>query len=210
MMQPAFAASFVAALTEIRNAKKDADNTFHKSRYSTLAAVLESTKEALSKHGLAVMQNPGAIDANGNLELNTVIIHSSGEWYCNTSQIPLKDKTPQGYGSALTYGRRYALMSMLGISAVEDDDDGERAQGREKPEPPPALDVVWNEGEAASGVPVHLFSETVRRVADFGEKAIPGYKKALLDRNKQTLRTYWKLDKAAAESLHAYLEGKVS
>jgi hypothetical protein len=58
--------------------------------------------------------------------LTTMLMHSSGEWLAATSRMTPKDQTPQGQGSAITYLRRYALSSVLGL-ATEDDDDGNAA-----------------------------------------------------------------------------------
>jgi hypothetical protein len=69
--------------------------------------------------------------------LTTILMHNSGEWISGTYPLMVTDKesTPQGYGSALTYARRYGLSAVLGVIADEDD-DGNAASKREKPAAP--------------------------------------------------------------------------
>lgn len=106
---------------EVGKVTKDANNPFFKSKYATLSNVLEVIKEPLEKAKLVVVQTPDY----GNLY--TQIIHvDSGEFI--ESHYPLKPvkEDPQAMGSAITYARRYALVSMLCLD-VDDDDDGNAA-----------------------------------------------------------------------------------
>lgn len=103
---------------EVGNVTKDATNPFFKSRYASLENVISTVKPILAKHGLSYSQFP---DEEG---LTTILMHSSGEYLTASSKLLMKDATPQGQGSAITYLRRYALSAVLGI-ATEDDDDGE-------------------------------------------------------------------------------------
>lgn len=106
--------------SEVGNVAKDSTNPFFKSKYASLENIISTAKPVLAKHGLSYMQFP---DGDG---LTTVLMHESGEWASATANLHLKDQTPQGQGSAITYMRRYALSSILGI-ATEDDDDGNEA-----------------------------------------------------------------------------------
>jgi len=111
--------------SEIKNPSNSAVNPHFKSKYAPLNEILNSVRPLLSKHGLAVMQFPSG---NGeNIIINTLLTHESGEWI-EADPLTLKaDKvTAQGAGSAITYGRRYSLSALLGISS-EDDDDGNTA-----------------------------------------------------------------------------------
>jgi len=93
-------------------------------RYADLADVIEACRPALSKNGLAVVQPMSQRD--GHIVLITRLLHESGEWI--DSELPMGVyQRPQEQGSAITYARRYALSSLLGIAA-EDDDDGKQAQ----------------------------------------------------------------------------------
>lgn len=110
------------------NAKKTCDNPFFKSKYADLATVWDACREPLTKNGLSVVQMPGAIDEKGNIEITTMLVHSSSQWIRSTMRIKVTKADAQGIGSAITYGRRYALAAMVGIA--QEDDDGEGAVGR--------------------------------------------------------------------------------
>lgn len=114
------AKALVGFQADMENVTKDATNPFYKSKYATLENILTAAKPHLKKHGLAVVQFP---EGDG---LTTMIVHESGEALQATANLHMKDATPQGQGSAITYMRRYALSAALGI-ATEDDDDGNAA-----------------------------------------------------------------------------------
>lgn len=121
----AISPALVAALSELKGAPKDSKNPHFRNDYASLESVIETARPVLTKHKLAVFQGPGAIVGNA-LTVSTRIIHDSGEWIESDLHIPLGKTDPQGMGSALTYGRRYGLMAMLNMPAV--DDDGEAAR----------------------------------------------------------------------------------
>ncbi len=94
--------------------------------YASLDAVWNACKKALSDNGLAIVQTPST---NGNLvTITTLLSHESGEWIKGDLTIPSPGNGPQEFGSAITYGRRYALTAMLCIAPEEPDDDGAYAQ----------------------------------------------------------------------------------
>jgi len=97
-------------------------------RYADLTSVWATVRKPLAKHGLSVIQTcePGS---RGELRLTTTLLHESGQWVSGTESLPLLAPTPQAYGSALTYARRYGLAAMLGV-CVDDDDDGAAASKR--------------------------------------------------------------------------------
>ena len=107
---------------ECSGAKKDADNPFFGSKYANLEAVINCAKSALDNNGLAVSQFP--IMDQGYCGVETILMHSSGEWISNTLLLACKKQDPQAMGSAITYARRYAYQSVLGIPS--EDDDGEK------------------------------------------------------------------------------------
>ena len=116
--------------SEIENPKNTADNPFFKSKYAPLNDVLNVVRPLLSKHGLSVIQSPGG--DGQNISINTMLIHESGEWIEFDPLVLKAEKmTPQGAGSAVTYGRRYSISAVLGISS-EDDDDGNHASHNKK------------------------------------------------------------------------------
>lgn len=123
------AAALARAQGQMRAAIKDAANPFFKSRYADLASVIAAVKEPLSAHGLAYAQPIGS-DADGHY-LETILMHSSGQWIAERVRMAiLKPGDPQVFGSTVTYYRRYALQSMVGVPA--DDDDGNAAARQAK------------------------------------------------------------------------------
>jgi len=131
----ALAKALSAAQADYNALIKDSNNPFFKSKYADLAACLDSVKDALKAHGLAVIQTTDITEA-GNVRLVTTLAHESGEWI--TGEYPVKPikEDPQGYGAAMTYARRYCLQAILGLAA--EDDDGEEASGRPEKKQTPA------------------------------------------------------------------------
>jgi len=130
------AQALVKAQLAMRPAKKSSENPYFKSSYADLSAVWEVAQKPLADNGLAVMQPISSTVDGRSVHVTTLLVHVSGEWVSSTFTLtPKADKaepfiSPQALGSAVTYGRRYALAAMLGI--VSDDDDGEGAEGRGK------------------------------------------------------------------------------
>lgn len=123
------ALALVDSQSKIRFAIKDSINPHFKNRYADLGSVIDAIKESLNLNGIAFIQTPTESQI-GTLALTTRLIHKSGEWIEDTAICPLSKNDPQGYGSALTYLRRYSLASITGL--YQDDDDGEAS--RVKPE----------------------------------------------------------------------------
>jgi hypothetical protein len=117
-------AAIVAALGELRNVAKNAVNPHFKSKFATLDSILDATRPVLAKHGLALSQEP--VFEDGMAGVVTRLIHTSGESRESKLLLPMRDQSAQGAGSAITYARRYAAASVLGI-ASEDDEDGQVA-----------------------------------------------------------------------------------
>ena len=118
-------AALIAVQKELPKLKKDKENPFFKSSYVGLDTVLPAALEALSAHGLGLLQTIGG-DGNGGTTLSTTLLHESGEWVSDTQPLMLVKPDPQSQGSAITYARRYAVMAILGLVA-DDDDDGNAA-----------------------------------------------------------------------------------
>lgn len=121
------APALVAALSKIEGAAKSANNPHFKTKYADLGSVIDASKDVLTEHGITLIQLPGAC-VNGVLTLETILLHTSGEYISGEMGIALGKTDPQGVGSALTYARRYAQMAALNMPAV--DDDGEAAMSR--------------------------------------------------------------------------------
>ena len=112
---------------EITSVKKTEVNPFFKSKYADLDAVWEMCRKPLSSNGFALVQMP--VEIEGKLYLETLLIHTSGEYIKGYLALNPKAIDPQSVGSAITYARRYAMSAMLGVSADEDD-DAEKAIAR--------------------------------------------------------------------------------
>lgn len=106
---------------EIKGAKKDSQNPHFKSAYADLASVWEAIREPFAKHGLAVMQWPRVTD-NG-VEIETIIAHGE-QFISDVLWMPCGKMDAHGIGSAITYGRRYALMPIAGVAPEDDDGNG--------------------------------------------------------------------------------------
>ena len=114
--------------SKVEAIKKKMTNPHYKSKYASLDDVLDAIKEPLRESGLVFIQIPYS---DG---LETSIVDIEDESQCIKSKIPymLGKNDMQALGSAITYARRYALVSMLGLE--QDDDDGNKAC---TPPPPP-------------------------------------------------------------------------
>ena len=120
--------ALLKAQKDMESAKKDSANPFFKSKYADYNAVLEACKGPLNNNGILILQPTSIID--GTVVIETVLIHSdSGEFISATTPIVVaKQNDPQALGSAVTYGKRYGLQSL--ISLPSEDDDSELAMGR--------------------------------------------------------------------------------
>lgn len=128
------APAFIKAKKAFGPALKEKTNPAFKSRYADLGACLEAVDDALLDNGIALYQETFE-DASG-VTVETVFLHESGETIRGGKlHVPAAKQDPQGYGSALSYARRYSLMAACGIAA--EDDDGNAAS---KPAARPAFD----------------------------------------------------------------------
>lgn len=124
------------ALAEMPDVTRDSKVEAGAMRYkfATLGAVLSAVRPVLAKHGLSIMQTPVAQG-----EVESTILHSSGQWLTTAPLVVIANNhSPQGQGSAISFARRYALLSLLCL-ATEDDDGSSASQ---QPEPHPNSDRV--------------------------------------------------------------------
>jgi hypothetical protein len=127
------AAALVKAQKEFGPALKSSTNPHFRSRYADLAACVEAVVDALNNNGIALTQRLSP--CNDGVIVETVFVHESGEVInCGQLHVPASKQDPQGYGSALTYARRYSLMAACGI-APEDDDGNAGSRRQSKPLP---------------------------------------------------------------------------
>ncbi len=114
--------SLAKAQTEMDGIVKDAVNPFFKSEYATIESVINAVRPALNNNGLAIMQFPTTTDRSAGVM--TMITHESGEWIRSWYRMPVSKQDTHGFGGAITYSRRYAIVSMLCSGAPDGDDDG--------------------------------------------------------------------------------------
>ena len=118
------ATALVKAQKAFGPALKSSTNPHFKSRYADLAACVEAVITGLNDNGIALIQK--CYDCENGVMVETMFIHESGEMLeCGILHVPASKQDPQGYGSALTYARRYSLMAACGIAP--EDDDGNQA-----------------------------------------------------------------------------------
>lgn len=124
--------AFVRAQKKFGKALKTSQNPHFKSRYADLGAVTEAVIDALHSEGFALTQKTSK-DVDGIL-IHTHLLHESGHLLdLGELWMPSVKNDPQGFGSAMTYCRRYSLMAAMGIAP--EDDDGNLAS-----RPAPSLD----------------------------------------------------------------------
>ena len=118
------ASALVRAQRGFAPALKTSTNPHFRSKYVDLAGCIEAVVDALNAAGIALIQRTSE-DSTG-VTVETVFVHESGEMLeCGKLHVPASKQDPQGYGSALTYARRYSLMAAAGIAP--EDDDGNAA-----------------------------------------------------------------------------------
>jgi hypothetical protein len=165
------ASAMAGAFAEIEAATKASVNPHFKSKYADLGAVIEAIKPPLIKHGLFFTQHCHPSEQGVSVE--TMLHHASGEsMSLGTLYVPANKQDPQGFGSALTYARRYGLQTGFGVPT--EDDDGNAAskpipfadeKGREKPVP---LDGP-HKSKTALWTAVKAFDRTLRGISDSNE-----------------------------------------
>lgn len=116
--------AMAAAFAEIEAATKSANNPHFKSKYADISAVIDAVKPALIRYGLFFTQHPQPSEDGVTVE--TLLHHASGEsMSLGSLYLPANKRDAQGFGSALTYARRYALQTAFGVPT--EDDDGNAA-----------------------------------------------------------------------------------
>ena len=178
------ATALVKAQKAFGPALKTATNPHFKSRYADLAACVEAVIGGLNDNGIALIQR-NSLDDDG-VTVETVFLHESGEMLeCGKLHVPAAKHDPQGYGSALTYARRYSLMAACGIAP--EDDDGNA--GSRKPIPTPDITdhLLAIEGSGSSEELAKIYKDALE--ACQGNQALQikviAAKKARIDKAKK-------------------------
>ena len=117
------APALVKAQAKVKAAIKDSQNPFFKNKYADLASVIEAVRTPFNDAGISFLQPVSSVEEGVCVE--TMLIHTSGEWLSESLVMPVAKHDAQAVGSAITYGRRYGLQSLCGVPS--EDDDGERA-----------------------------------------------------------------------------------
>lgn len=117
------AEALAKAQGEMRAAEQDARNPHFGNKYGTIASVMDSVRGPLSANGIAVVQIPQG------KTLVSMLVHSSGQFFRGTMDVKPVQDTPQGWGSAWKYARRYSLEALTCATTRHDpeDDDAEEA-----------------------------------------------------------------------------------
>lgn len=114
---------------QIDDATKTGINPHFRSKYADLAAVRSVIREPLAVNDIAIVQLPRTL--NGEVEVETMLVHKSGEYISETLRLPVGKWDAHGIGSGISYARRYGLLSILSLAAA--DDDGNEAVERAAP-----------------------------------------------------------------------------
>jgi len=157
-------------------AKKDSKNPFFKSNYADLESVWDACRDLLSANGLAIMQFPGEY-IEGNMSLNTIITHKSGEWMSQEMSVPVSKPDAQGAGSCITYMRRYALAAIVGV--VQADDDGNSASIKATVVADKATSITPQQISSINALIEQTGSDEAKLLAFFKKPSV-----TLLDRNQ--------------------------
>jgi hypothetical protein len=131
-------AAFVKAQSQFGAALKTSTNPHFRSRYADLYACIEAVIDALNANGIALMQQ--TFECESGVMVETIFIHESGETLSSGKfHVPATKHDAQGYGSALTYARRYSLMCATGLAPTDDDGN---AAAKTAPKPIAAKSVT--------------------------------------------------------------------
>ena len=129
----ALAAALAKAQAELTNPEKSLTATIRTDRsgegartfrYAPLSSGLDIVRKTLGKHEIAIFQTSAIDQPTHSLSLTTMLTHASGEWIASEWPVcPVSDTaTPHRMGAALTYARRYALFTLVGIAGEDDVD----------------------------------------------------------------------------------------
>lgn len=205
------AGALAKAQGEIMGAHKDSANPYFNSRYADLASVWDACRIPLSKNGLSVVQTCRFEDGHVNVE--TMLMHESGEWIADVLAMTPVKTDPQGIGSCLTYARRYSLAAIAGV-CPEDDDAEAAVRGKASPttkkssqrDPSAGFDPTWRE------VHIHFGKHAGTKLGEIEAKSVHWYYAEWMPKKKTDAKYPPKNDDkllfAALESWHAEIEEK--
>ena len=182
------ASALVKAQKAFGPALKSSSNPHFRSKYADLAACVEAVVDALNDNGIALTQQ--VYECENGVIVETVFIHESGATIsCGRLHVPATKQDAQGYGSALTYARRYSLMAACGIAP--EDDDGNAASKRPTAPAAPAVDVTDHiaaiEASANSDELAQVYQDAIKACGQdqAAQAKVIAAKKARIERAKK-------------------------
>jgi hypothetical protein len=167
------AAALAKAQTEMQNPSFDSANPHFKNRFASLAAVRNSVVPVLAKYGISMCQDLQTVD--GGIACTTILTHSSGQQMrFGPLTLPASKADAQGFGSAATYARRYAMMAVAGVVG-DDDDDANAATGKVQAYEKPHTPVP----DSIKEVDPDLAQASAKRMASILDADVPEERKAM-------------------------------
>jgi hypothetical protein len=141
--------ALVGFQSECPAVRKSADNPFFKSKYATLDAIQHHIQPYLTKYGLVIVQK-NITNEHGLYVMTDVIDSSTGELISSVFPIIVQKNTPQEYGSAVSYAKRYSLSGLLNLIIADEDDDGNASSQSAKTEAPADNNLPWLDEKSES------------------------------------------------------------
>jgi len=140
-------AAMSKAQGEMPSAPKNCKNPHYKSKYADINSCLDACREVLKSHNLAIFQS-NVSDENGRFYVVSTLGHPSGQWFKSYTPLLIVKNDSQGFGSAMTYARRYGLCALLGITLDEDDDGNASSPYSTNKDPAPVPKINKQESDA--------------------------------------------------------------
>lgn len=129
------ATALAKAQAEFAIAEKNQKNPFFKSNYASFESIVVASRQALTKHGLSVVQDVYCMD-DGNHYLITLLLHASGQWIKSKARHNPVKADVQSLASYNTYLKRMCYTSLVGVITADEDDDGNSASIQILPKKP--------------------------------------------------------------------------
>lgn len=190
------AAALVKAQKGFSPALKTSSNPHFRSKYADLSACVEAVIDSLNDHGIALLQMTH--ECTDGVIVETVFVHDSGEMLsAGKLHVPAAKHDPQGYGSALTYARRYSLMAACGI-APEDDDGNAASKPKVEAKPQPKPEPKAAPKPAAKAID----EDAINVLMDMYITFLPEAK------TEAELSAYWKSNAAEAQRIEQHAPDK--
>lgn len=179
------AAALAKAQNEMPIAELSSSNPYFKNKYADLATYIKASRPSLSKNGLSVSQLI-MFDDKGEQFLQTMLLHSSGQFISSFAKINPQKTDIQSLGSYLTYMRRYSYSSIIGCASGTDDDDGESTVQRTQSYMPKQEQFITN--EQAQSILSLLENEPEIKTALLGALRINSFYYLPADKYEKTLQ----------------------